>query len=138
MTFRDYIYHKIMKKRNPNEEIKINGLYSKELMQGFFGEQNEGRQMLMNMGLPYNEMPFSAVVFLRNQCIFWKDNNGNVAHISFKLKEQQIECFGTYNGKRKSIRLFREWNNYEDEDTIARLESEAIGDCCAKCIYEIM
>ena len=92
--------------------------------------------MLQKMGLLPNAVPFSAAVFLQNQRAFWLDQGGNRVTISFKLKPNQLECFGTYLKKRKSIRLFREWGNHEDPEVIARLESEAIGDCCMKCIYE--
>ena len=100
------------------------------------GDQNEGQIMLKKMGLPIDTVPFSVAIFLQNQKIFWMDKNGNKATISFKLKPNQLECFGTYLKKRKSMRLFREWGNHEDPEVIARLESEAIGDCCMRCIYE--
>ena len=127
-----------MKRKGANEEIKVNGVYSQELTRGFFGEQNEGKKMLLKMGLEGKDVPFSAAMFLRNKRTLWKDCDGNVVKISFIIKDNQIECFGSYCGKKKSIRLFREWSNCEDEDTIARLESEAIGDCCARCVYETM
>lgn len=91
--------------------------------------------MLQKMGLSPDAVPFSVVVFLQNQRVFWLDKNGNRVTISFKLKHNQLECFGTYL-KRKSMRLFREWGSHEDPEVIARLESEAIGDCCMRCIYE--
>ena len=125
-----------MKRKETNDKTKINGYYINELTRGFLGEQNEGNRMLNLMGLPINVVPFSVAVFLQNQKIFWKDQNGNKASISFKLKHNQLECFGSYLGKRKSIRLFRECGEYENPEVIAHLESEAIGDLCMKCIYE--
>lgn len=92
--------------------------------------------MLQKMGLSPDAVPFSVAVFLQNQRVFWLDKNGNRVTISFKLKHNQLECFGTYLKKRKSMRLFREWGSHEDPEVIARLESEAIGDCCMRCIYE--
>lgn len=100
------------------------------------GDKNEGKMMLRIMGLDINRTPFSVATFIQNRRIRWKDKHGNVAYISFKLKPNQLECFGSYRGKKKSIRLFREWGTHEDLETIARLESEAIGDCCMKCIYD--
>ena len=94
--------------------------------------------MLQKMGLDPAVIPFSTAIFLQNKRIFWKDNQGNRATISFKLKPDQLECFGTYLGKRRLHRIFREWNNYEDPDMIARLESDTIGELCMKCIYENM
>lgn len=125
-----------MRKKETNNQTKVKGFYINELTRGFLGDQNEGQIMLKKMGLPIDTVPFSVAIFLQNQKIFWMDKNGNKATISFKLKPNQLECFGTYLKKRKSMRLFREWGNHEDPEVIARLESEAIGDCCMRCIYE--
>lgn len=125
-----------MRKKETNNQTKVKGFYINELTRGFLGDQNEGQIMLKKMGLPIDTVPFSVSIFLQNQKIFWMDKNGNKATISFKLKPNQLECFGTYLKKRKSMRLFREWGNHEDPEMIARLESEAIGDCCMRCIYE--
>lgn len=125
-----------MKKKQTNDSTRVKGFYINELIRGFFGDQNEGKVMLKKMGLPPDAVPFSVAVFLQNQRIFWLDKNGNRVTISFKLKHNQLECFGTYLKKRKSMRLFREWGSHEDTEVIARLESEAIGDCCMRCIYE--
>lgn len=127
-----------MKRKEINDQVKINGYHIQEFNKGFFGEHGEGKTMLKKMGLSPETIPFSSVIFLQNKRAFWKDTQGNRATISFKLKPDQLECFGTYLGKRKSLRLFREWNNYEDPDMIARLESETIGELCMKCIYENM
>ena len=125
-----------MKKKQTNDSTRIKGFYINELIRGFFGDHNEGRIMLQKMGLSPDTIPFSVAVFLQNQRVFWHDVNGNRITISFKLKHNQLECFGTYLKKKKSIRLFREWSIHEDPEVIARLESEAIGDCCMRCIYE--
>lgn len=125
-----------MRKKETNNQTKVKGFYINELTRGFLGDQNEEQIMLKKMGLPIDTVPFSVAIFLQNQKIFWMDKNGNKATISFKLKPNQLECFGTYLKKRKSMRLFREWGNHEDPEVIARLESEAIGDCCMRCIYE--
>lgn len=125
-----------MRKKETNNQTKVKGFYINELTRGFLGDQNEGQIMLKKMGLSIDTVPFSVAIFLQNQKIFWMDKNGNKATISFKLKPNQLECFGTYLKKRKSMRLFREWGNHEDPEVIARLESEAIGDCCMRCIYE--
>lgn len=125
-----------MKKKQTHDSTRVKGFYINELTRGFFGDHYEGKEMLKRMGLPSNTVPFSVAVFLQNQRVFWQDKDGNRVTISFKLKLNQLECFGTYLKKRKSIRLFREWGNHEDPEVIARLESEAIGDCCMRCIYE--
>ena len=149
-----------MRKKETTNLTAVDGFYVKELTQGFFGEHNEGKFLLNKMGLSPDELPFSAVVFLRKRKIHWYDKNGHRAVISFRLKPNQLECFGTYLvpkdpevyeaelqenpkagkylQKQKSLRLFREWGNHEDPEVIARLESEAIGDCCMQCIYQII
>lgn len=127
-----------MKRKVINESVKINGYYIRDFNKGFFGEKQEGAKMLKAMGLAQDAIPFSTATFFQNRRIFWKDSQGNRVTISFKMKPDQLECYGTYLGKRKSLRLFREWNNYEDPEMIARLESESIGELCMKCIYENM
>lgn len=127
-----------MKRKVINDQIKVNGFYIQEFNKGFFGENGEGKKMLKRMGLISEVIPFSTAIFLQSKRVFWVDNQGNRATISFKVKPEQLECFGTYRGKRKSLRIFREWNNYEDPDMIARLESETIGELCMKCLYENM
>ena len=125
-----------MKRKEVGKNKKVNGYYIHEFTQGFFGEQNEGKIMLRKMGLPTEIIPFSAVAFLQNRKIKWKDTDGNIASISFKEKPSQIEFFGSYLGKKKSYRMFREWGVHEDKEVIVRIESEAIGDLCMKCIYD--
>ncbi len=124
-----------MKRKEITNKSKVGQFYINELVRGFMGEQDEGKRMLKSMGLPYDEIPFSAATLLRNRKISWKDNQGNEAKISFILKPTQIECFGTYLDKKKSIRVFREWNT-EEPEYISRVESEAIGDLCMRCIFE--
>lgn len=125
-----------MKRREINYKAKINGYYVNEFISGFLGDKGEGKWMLKQMGLQADTIPFSAVSFFRSKKARWKDKDGNTASISFRLKENQIECFGSYLGDKKSIRMFCEWGAHEDKEVIARLESGAIGDLCMKCIYE--
>ena len=125
-----------MKRKEINNKVKVNGYYVNEFIRGFLGEQDEGNWMLCKMGLQSNVVPFSAVTFFQNKRACWKDKDGNTASISFKSKPTQLECFGSYLKKRKNIRIFREWGCHENPEVIARLESEAIGDLCMKCIYE--
>lgn len=92
--------------------------------------------MLRLMGLPAEAPPFSAATLLRKKRAGWTDKDGNAASISFRLKPDQLECFGSYLGKKRSIRVFREWGSREDPDTVTKLESQAIGDLCMRCIYD--
>jgi len=126
-----------MKKRTEiDDQLKVEGFYINDVELGFFGEQDEGKKMLKMMGLPSDTLPFSTAAFIQNRKIRWKDCNGKVASISFKLRDDQIEFFGSYLGNKKSTRIFREWGEYEEAETIAHLESEAIGNLCMMCIYE--
>ena len=126
-----------MKKRTEvNDDLTVNGFYIKDVEIGFFGEQDEGKRVLRAMGLPDDVLPFSAAAFLQDKKIRWKDCDGRVASLSFKVKDDQIEFFGSYLGNRKSARMFREWGDYEEHDKVAHLESEAIGNLCMMCIFE--
>lgn len=127
-----------MKKRKLAKHETINGFYISDLVRGFFGDHNEGATMLKQMGLSSDVIPFSVAVFLDNRKIRWKDQNGKIISISFTLTPDYMEFHGSYLGKHKSIKLFREWHKGENDELITRLESEAIGDCCARCIYENM
>lgn len=53
-----------------------------------------------------------------------------------QIKTQSNRVLWKLFEKEKTIRIFREWGWHEDPEVIARLESEAIGDLCMKCIYE--
>lgn len=139
-----------MKKKETKDSVKVNGLYINDFIRGFLGEHKEGVDMLKGMGLPSDTVPFSAAIFFQKRTAFWQDMYGNVATISFKFEQSQIVCNGTLKEKRdlkkgekkkirkKSHRLVREWGAYEDPEMIARLESEAIGDLCMKCIFELI
>lgn len=125
-----------MKRKVTCEKLKVEGFYINEIIAGFLGDQDEGKKMLKIMGLPTDVVPFSVVTFIQNKRVFWKDIQGNKATISFKMKANQLECYGTYKKKRRSLRVFLEWSNNENHEKIARLESQAIGDLCMRCIYE--
>lgn len=129
---------KLMKRKTTGEAVKAGGYYVNEFVRGFWGEYEEGKRMLETMGLSSDHLPFSASIFLTNKKAYWKDKRGNLAKISFIVRPHQIECFGNYLNKRKSFRVFLEWSAYEDEEKTLRLESEAIGDLCMRCIYELI
>lgn len=125
-----------MKKRETNDLVTVHGLYINELTRGFFGGHCEGKKMLQMMGLPIDTLPFSAALFLQKKRIQWKDAKGNWVYISYKYKLNQLECHGSYLNKRKTLRIILEWGNREDNEMIARIESETIGDLCMRCIYD--
>lgn len=123
-----------MKHISVNDKAKIKGFYVNEVIRGFWGEQGEGRKMLKLMGLDQRVIPFSIAILLQKRRVWWRDREGRVASVYFRLKPNQIECFGYYLGTTKSSRVFREWANNDETEMIERLH--AIGDLCMKCIYE--
>lgn len=127
-----------MKRKITGDDVKSGGYYVNDFVRGFWGEFDEGHRMLSQMKLPHNKIPFSVSAFLNTRKTHWKDSEGNLVLISFVSKPTQLECFGSYLGKKRSIRMFLEWSVYEDDEKIIRLESEAIGDLCMKCIYETL
>lgn len=95
-----------MKRKEINDKVKVNGYYVNEFTRGFLGEQDEGSWMLEQMGLRSEVVPFSVIAFFQNKRACWKDKDSNTASISFKLKPNQIECFGSYLKKKKLFVFF--------------------------------
>ena len=115
---------------------KSGGYYIQDATRGFWGDKMEGETVLSEMGLPIDKLPFSMAFYLKKRNVQWKDCNGKLACMSFCVTEQRIEFFASYNGKKKSMSLWREWEAYEDKNDIVRLESEAIGNMSMLCIYD--
>lgn len=125
-----------MKKRLTDSRHKVCGYYINDFIRGFMGEHAEGKRMLEIMGLPSDAVPFSVATFFHHKRIYWRDKDGNRATVWVKFKPNQLECFGTYRNRKRSLRLFVEWDSVDDYEMVARLESEAIGELCMRCIYE--
>lgn len=117
---------------------KSGGYYIQDATRGFWGDRLEGEEILQEMGLPTDRLPFSMAFYLKKHKVQWKDGNGKLVCMSFCVTDQRIEVFASYNGKKKSAALWREWESYEDKDEIRRLESEAIGNKSMLCIYDKM
>ena len=127
-----------MKKIRKNETAQSGGYYINNAIEGFWGENDEGGDMLEAMGLDRDRLPFSMAFYLKSRSVKWKDSDGKTVSLSFGVNDQKIEICGNYLGNRKVIVLYREWENYEDKDDIARLESEAIGYHSMRCIHDKM
>lgn len=125
-----------MKRRFINGKTNQCGYYVNDFIRGFMGERKEGEMILRFMGLPLSPLPFSVIAFLQKRKIRWKDSDDNLVTLSYRLKPGQIECSATYLEKKKTMRLFLEWGAHEDRVMVTKLESEAIGDLCMRCLYE--
>lgn len=117
---------------------KSGGYYIQDATRGFWGDKLEGEEVLQEMGLRIDKLPFSMAFYLKKRKAQWKDSEGRLVCISFCVTQQRIEFYASYNGKKKSTALWREWETYEDKDEILRLESEAIGNMSMLCLYEKM
>ncbi len=115
---------------------KAGGYYIQDATRGFWGDKMEGEAVLREMGLPTDTLPFSMAFYLKRHSVQWKDSDDRLACMSFCVTEQRIEFYASYNGKKKSAVLWREWEAYEDKEDILRLESEAIGNMSMLCIYD--
>lgn len=114
------------------------GYYIQRATSGFWGEHGEGRQVLEEMGLNSDELPFSMAFYLKKRKVQWRDKDGKLVWMSFFVTDYKIEFHACYNGIKKSMSLWREWETYEDKEDIRKLESEAIGNMSMKCLYEKM
>lgn len=94
-----------MKRKDIKENDSVNGLYLQDFIRGFMGEHDEGRDMLELMGLSSDSIPFSICAFLQKGMITWQDVSGQSAFISYKFKENLLECRGSYKGFSKALKL---------------------------------
>lgn len=99
------------------------------IRKGFLGKNKDGKILLDIMALPTNELPFDAQEFKKKQRAYWKDGFGEFAAISFKLRQEDIECFGIYRGRKKLIRMpYFDNNGNEDAGFL-------IANACMSCLY---
>ena len=117
-------------------EDKVNGYYIRDATKGFFGDKLEGNTVLKTMGLMEGVLPFSMAFYLKNRKVQWKDQSGNEVTMQFRITPQKIEFYVNYLHHRKTSVLFREWENYENKEDIAHMESEAIGYQSMMCLYD--
>lgn len=113
----------------------FNGIYIKSVIVGFCGTGSVGRKMLKNMGLPNDAPPFDIYSFISNGKAHWKDCDGNIAYISFNVKDDKIICFGYYLGNKRTKIIFNSLNS-KSTTMSARYASRDIGESCMLCIYE--
>ena len=123
--------------KTADSNLVINGLYVKSVATGFFGTNYNGKKMLKIMGLPKDVIPFDIVEFLKHGEAYWKDCDGNIAYISYKIQGNNIVCYGSYLGNKKKD-IFT--HNLRDTSTTmpARHCSRYIGESCMLCIYTKM
>lgn len=127
-----------------NNRLRVDGFYIKDAINGFLdmGSETSGEEMLEQMGLPTDVVPFDMAEFLRNREIYWKDSLGRIAFISFKMTDDEIVCFGSYLGNKQFEYMNREWDDdwgpTESLSYIAHTESSNILNSCMNCISEKM
>ena len=122
-----------------DKNLVIDGFYVKNVASGFLGSKCNycGKKMLRMMGLPKDIIPFDIVDFLRRGETYWKDCDGNIAFISFKIQGEWITCFGSYLGRKKTDSFTHDLYNKRITKPV-RNSSGDIGTSCMLCIYEYM
>lgn len=127
-----------MKRKEIDDEAKVGRYYVSEAMKGFWGDKMEGRKVLSAMGLRTDQPPFSIASFLKSRNANWNDANGNMVQVSFNRKPMMLECVGDYLGSKRVIKIYVEWSKQDSKDMADKLESEAIGNLCSQCLYDII
>lgn len=112
----------------------INGVLIRFFINGWWGNE-EGKNTLNLLQLNNDKIPFNITKFLKQGYTEFKDGTGNVVRLSFRRSETKMHFLCNYNGKRKGIRLFREWGT-TDVNMILQLESCAVGECTRNIILE--
>lgn len=134
----DTIYKGILKKQKPTKN-KVNGLYPKKFMAGFFDPYIDAaaHRVLSSMGLPDDILPFDAEQLLSKGSVSWKDGHNNIAEISFTIKDELLTCSASYLGKTASNEM--DLNEYEDEKPASKAKSTSqdIGAGCVEALDEV-
>ena len=122
-----------------DKNLVIDGFYVKNVAGGFLGSSYNycGKKMLRLMGLPKEIIPFDIVDFIHSGETYWKDCDGNIAYISFKIKGDEITCFGSYLGRKKTVSFTHDLYNKRITQPI-RNSSQNMAESCMLCIYEYM
>ena len=111
----------------------VNGISVQHFISGWWGEHDEDKESIRELGLPLDEMPFDVERFLQRKTICFKDGYGEKISVCFKKHDTHFEFGCIYKDKKRSVRLYREWET-EALDTIIQLESWSIGDCTRRII----
>lgn len=111
----------------------INSIDVQQFCLGWWGEHNEGRDLLDELGLVNDIIPFNIEQFLQRLTTSFKDADGEAVSVCLKKHDTHFEFGCIYRGKRRAIRLYREWQG-ESLDSIIQLESYSIGECVRQII----
>ena len=111
----------------------IKGVSVQHFLSGWWGENNSGKILLQELGLPSDELPFNVEQFLERGTIVFKDSEGENISVCYKKNDTHFEFGCIYQNKRRAFRLYREWES-ESLDAIIQLESYSIGDCVRQII----
>lgn len=111
----------------------INGIDVNNFCSGWWGEHGEGKELLDELGLASDIMPFNIEQFLRRSSVLFKDTDGEKISVGLKKHDTHFEFGCVCRGKKRALRLYREWQG-ESLDFIIQLESYAIGECVRQII----
>lgn len=111
----------------------INSIDVQQFCLGWWGEHGEGMSLLNELGLADDTIPFNIEQFLQRLTISFKDVNGETISVCLKKHDTHFEFGCICRGKKRAIRLYREWQE-ESLDAIILLESYSIGECVRQII----
>lgn len=105
----------------------VNGINIQNFISGWWGEHDEGLNVLSSIGLPTDTIPFDIEKFLATgKCIIII--GGTEAHISIDKQDNCFEFSYKCLNEKRSFKLFREWDG-TDIDVIIKMESYSLGEC---------
>lgn len=104
----------------------INGIDENEFKKGWWGMEDEGRELLSMLSLPTSRLPFNVSDYLSNGKIN-VSVKGKQWLLGYHRYDEMFEFSLLKNEKPKVIKLYREWDG-EDLDMVIALESYAVGE----------
>ncbi len=111
----------------------INGINVQQFAKGWWGEHAEGERLLEMLELPQYIIPFDVERFLKTQPVIIHCPNGEEAEVCFSKRDQFFEFTCSFKGKRRNMKLFREWET-ESLDMLLLFESYSVGECVRKIL----
>lgn len=105
----------------------VNGINIQDFISGWWGQHNEGANVLKSIGLPSDKIPFDIEKFVTDgQCVIPVEDTE--IHVAMQKQDNLFEFSCKHLNKRRSFRLYREWDG-TDINTIIKMESYSVGEC---------